>query len=179
MLRVCTCSCAVIDCVSSFVLYGISSLNFLKQHNSRGIISPVNGYEHESIICQTHLSDLLALPPCSLAHEDMLCLRSLVIGGVDGAHERTEYDTCGSSRIQDVQAGFVAGFDDELLASDSGLRNVQKQSLRALQVPQFGLADLSSVKSLPHHLHLSTTALRVVATAPKCNPKAFETCNRR
>ena len=29
MLRVCTCSCAVIDCVSSFVLYGISSLNFI------------------------------------------------------------------------------------------------------------------------------------------------------
>jgi len=43
----------------------------------------------------------------------------------------------------------MAGFDDELLASDSGLRNVQKQPLRALQVPQFGLADLSSVDA-PH-----------------------------
>ena len=100
---------------------------------------------------------------------------SLVIGGVDGAHERTEYDTCGSSRVQDVQAGFVAGFDDEPLASDSGLRNVQKQSLRALQVPQFGLADLSSVKFPPHRLQLSTTASRVVVTAPKYNRKAFET----
>jgi len=77
--------------------------------------------------------------------------------------------------VYKTSTGFVAGFDDELLASDSGLRNVQKQSLRALQVPQFGLADLSNAKSPPHHIHLSTTASHVVATAPKCNCKAFKT----
>ena len=60
-------------------------LPFLKQHNSRGTISPVSGYEHESNICQTHLADSLALPPCSLAHEDMLCLSWQAAWSLEGS----------------------------------------------------------------------------------------------
>ena len=90
-----------------------------------------------------------------------------------------EYDTYGSTHVQDVQVEPMPGFDHDPLAS--GI-NVQQQPFRAdtpLQVPQFGLINLSSVQVPPHRALFLTTASTVVAPAPEPIAKRSRPFSRR